>query len=493
VQAFSLNAATVLPTNVDLEAVQTRPQEGGLVSPAFFVGGKPSVADLSAGSFAPYYECGECVWLFGLFAGARVQVFNAQAPKTPLGEAVVAPDGNCHVGLKDRLQPLEVLFAVQTACSGGQGSPVTGNHITGAPATPLHRLAVIPPTTFDPPAQCATAIPFTSVMPGASVIVSRTPTKGQTSKYPPVCIPVAPYTLWGYAPFLPGEQISVDTDMTKCQKVLSKNVHHTVSSGPPGPPKFVYTVCPDTTQLYLDDLAVNGVLRLTFSNPAAVLYFGITKAHDGFNLSIGQAGAPILLPGTTITAEQSYCPSTTGWSVPAATTTVLDDAPAVPVLTSPMDKETVMTQTVALWWDDGAKTVCNKATKYDVWVGTTNPLTPQSLVFVPMPQPTSSPIPIPANLLQPGVPYYWQVRAYHGSGSPSKFTAPWMFELPGTPSGVPPPPGNTAYQFCISCGNVTPDYTVIVMAASEAEAENIVQGNLSSGCMYTPGPCSDGN
>ena len=114
-QAFDFHPGQRVQTGMDVQAVQFRPSENGLLSSVVHVDGKPSPADLGKGSFAkPLYECGECVWLFNVFPGAKIQVLSHG--NELLGDSVVRPDGQAHVNLKRALTLKDDLSAIQTAC-----------------------------------------------------------------------------------------------------------------------------------------------------------------------------------------------------------------------------------------------------------------------------------------------------------------------------------------------------------------------------------------
>ena len=115
-QAFDFNPGHKVKAGVDVQAVQFRTGENGLLSNVVHVDGKPTAALLSTGTFVkPLFECGECVWLFNLFAGAKVQVFSHGTDF--LGESVVRPDGTAHVDLKRALTINDTVTATQTACA----------------------------------------------------------------------------------------------------------------------------------------------------------------------------------------------------------------------------------------------------------------------------------------------------------------------------------------------------------------------------------------
>jgi hypothetical protein len=129
-QAFDFNPGRKVIDGMSVQAIQFRPSDTGLLSNIVIVGKQPTPADLSVGAFAkPLYECGECVWLFRLFPGAKVTVLSNA--KERLGESIVRPNGDAHVDLKRPLNIDEEITAVQTACEAMGRAITSSTQING--------------------------------------------------------------------------------------------------------------------------------------------------------------------------------------------------------------------------------------------------------------------------------------------------------------------------------------------------------------------------
>lgn len=491
-EAFDFHPGHHVAAGTDVRATQVRPGEGGLLSAVAHVGGKPSPAGLSAGGFAkPLYECGECVWLFNLFAGATVRVFSHGTEA--LGEAVVRPDGQAHVGLKRPLTPKDELTAVQTACAALGGPVASAVAIVGGSPVSLDGLT-LPQTQVAAVRACGTALYFEKVMNGASVTVTRTPAGGAPSTYGPQCLPVSPFTLWGYAPFQPGEALDIQTRLEKCQRSVGVPVKLVADPDPPDPPHFLTAVCSDSTGvLFLGGLELNAQVEITVTPPgpaaAVTLVFGAGAPQDHFNLSLGQAGAPKLVPGAEISVRQNLCGGPGGWSKPA-TAKVLAAAPKVPAPSLPHDHATLSTLTPTLTWHDTGSAPCSQATKFDVRVGTTPVMAAADVVFAPATGVPGTSVGVPGGVLKASTTYYWQVRAYHG-GLTSAWSALFQFATSkDRTTPTPTPTGDQTFVFCQLCPGFDQGKTITVTAPDYATAEAKAMAHLPSGCFLSPGKCT---
>jgi hypothetical protein len=486
-QAFDFNPGHAVKAGMDVQALQFKPTENGLLSPVSHVNGHPSPADLNKGSFAkPLYECGECVWLSGVFAGADVQVLSHGTEV--LGKGVIRPDGQVEIGLKRPLKIGDEITATQTACAT-MGAPVTTTiPIAGGRPVPLDGLT-LPQTQVHPVKKCATALYFEKIMDGASITLTRTPKGGTSSTIGPRCLPVSPFTLWGFSPFQGDEELVIETDLQTCKKPVGTKVKLKVDPNPPGPPTIMKTICTDSTEITLSALEVNALIEITVNTPGnpVTLHFGASAPQDSFPFSLGQPGAPTLMPGTTITVRQNLCGGPSDWST-MASTTVLAAAPLVPKLQTPLDHAINVSPTVFLHWVDTGSPPCSQATSYDVRVATSSVMKPADLVFAPKIAVAATSVAIPSGVLKAGTTYFWQVRAYHpGNPVPSGWSS--IFQFTTQKDVQPPPPGDQTFYFCQICPGFDQGKTITVTAPDYATAEGKASKNVPSGCFLSPGKC----
>jgi hypothetical protein len=493
-QAFEFHPGRKVKAGMNVQAVQFRPGEAGLLSGAVHVDAPPSPAALSKGAFAkPLYECGECVWLFGFFPGATVRIFSHG--NEFLGESVVRPDGQAHVDLKRALTARDDLSAVQTACASLGGPVTSASPILGGHPVPLDGLA-LPQTQVATVKACATALYFEKVMAGAFVILTRTPKGGSPTTYGPSCLSVSTFTIWGYAPFQGDEQLVIETQLEKCGRKVGSAVKLTVDSSLPDPPKFLKDICSDATEILLGGLELNATVEITVttSGSTVTLVFGASAPQDAFKLSPGQPGAPKLGPGSTVTVRQNLCGGPASWSKPNSTK-VLAAAAAVPKPSAPADHSTVSGLTPTLSWIDTGHAPCSQATKYDLRVATTVVMAPGDIVFAPSIGLVGTSVSIPGGVLKAATTYFWQVRAYHGNTPPSAWSSVFQFSTQQAPVGSPPPGGGTGDQtffFCQVCPGFDQGKTISVTAPDYATAEAKAQAKLPSGCFLSPGRCQQG-
>jgi hypothetical protein len=484
-QAFDFNPGHAVKAGMDVQAVQFKPAENGLLSTIVHVDGHPTPADLHKGSFAkPLYECGECVWLFGVFAGADIQVLSHGIEV--LGKGVVRPDGQVEVGLKRPLKIGDDLSATQTACASMGGPVSSASPIAGGPPVPLDGLTLTQ-TQVHPVKRCATALYFEKIMNGATITGTRTPKGGTSSTIGPRCLPVSPFSLWGFAPFQGDEEIVIDTNFRTCKKPIGNKVKLTVDPGPPDPPTILNTICTDTGEIVLGGLELNALIEVTF-NPPVTLHFGASGPQDTFSFSIGQPGAPTLVAGATITVRQNLCGGPNDWSK-TASTTIHAAAPMVPKLQTPVDHATSIGLPLFLHWIDTGGPPCSQASGYNVRVGKTAAMNPADLVFAPSLTIVPPTVAVPTGILKAGTTYYWQVRAYHpGNPVPSAWSVIFQFTTqPDMHSGGNG--GDQTFFFCQTCPGFSQPKTISVTAPDYATAEAIASKGVPSTCFLSPGKC----
>ncbi len=494
-QAFDFNPGHKIKAGMDVEAVQFRTGENGLLSAVVQVDGKPSPATLSIGTFVkPLFECGECVWLFNAFAGAKVQIFSHGTDF--LGESVVRPDGTAHVDLKRALTINDVVTATQTACAT-MGGPITSATpiAAGGRVVPLDG-ATLPQTQVAPLKACATALYFEKVMIGASVIVTRTPTGGTSSTYSPRCLSATPFTLWGFAPFQAGEHVAIDTHLERCKKPVSPTVKLTVAAGLPGPPHILTSLCSDALGILLGSLELGAQveIKVTTAGSSVTLLYGASAQQDTFSFALGQPGAPKIAGGSTITVRQNLCGGPAGWG-PSASTTVIAAVAKVPKLQLPADHANGTSLSPTLTWIDTGTAPCSQATRFDLRVAKTMVMAPADIVFTPAPILGTFAF-IPGGFLKPGATYWWQVRAYHGASTPSAWSNVFQFATlqregsgPPPPGGPPPPSGEHTFYYCQHCPNISKPVTFHINAPDQATADAKAQAQLPSGCFLSSGKC----
>jgi hypothetical protein len=489
-QAFDFNPGKSVKAGMDVQAIQFTPSENGLLSAVVHVNGHPSPTDLAKGAFAkPLFECGECVWLFGLFAGADVTILNHGVDV--LGKGVVRPDGQVEVHVKPPLKVGDDLTATQTACANVGGPVSSASPIAGGHPVPLDNLT-FPQTQVHPVNRCATALYFEKVMDGASVTVTRTPVVGPSSIIGPRCLPVAPFSLWGLQAFEGNEVLVIETSLLTCKKPVGNKVKLVVDPNPPGPLVILNTICVGTPEIVLGNIELSALVEIAVNTPGnpVTLHFGASATQEGFSFSTGQPGAPVLAAGVHINVRQNLCGGPADWST-IASTIVQAAAPMPPKLVSPADHAVNTTLTPALTWLDAGTSPCSQANKFDVRVATTQAMFPADLVFAPNLSVSFTNIGIPAGILKSGTTYFWQVRAYHpGNTVPSAWSVIFQFTTKKDATGGGGGGGDQTFFFCQSCpGGFGPDKTITVTAPDFTTAEGLAGKNLPSGCFLNPGKC----
>ncbi len=506
-EAFSFKNVPALAKDEKVSAIQFRTGEGGVTSAIKIVGDRPSAADLSVGAFAPKFECGECVWLFNCFPGAKVEVLNINVGKGQkpegLGGSTVSPGGTADVKLSRPLKTTDHLHATLTACSGQLGGSVSSaKAIDGGAPTPLKELHALPDTVVGPVMECATYLQFKSILAGASVIITRTQ-KGQKPQVSnPICIPVTPFTLWGFSPaFQPGEKIDVKTELVGCKKTVGKPFDTFVSSGKLAAPKILGTICPDSTSVDVGGLINGALVEITLTdgelvNPKtlATLHFGATTDPETFKLSI-PTGFPALVAEEQILVRQNLCPPPHAWSDPGPAL-VKSDAPAIPSLFSPTDNPNffpglaIFSLRPSLSVEDKAKTECNEATKFEVQIATASTFGTAEIVFDFTYQKSNVDPVVPDHVLNWNTHYFWRARAFHKNGPGSGWSATSHFLTPMSPSGAPNPTtgGPFEFQFCQTCsGGFNSSFQILASDWNTAWAE--AQKKTQPDCFLNIGPC----
>ncbi len=507
-EAFSFKTLPALVKNEKVTAIQFLVGEGGTTSAGKTVADRPSATDLNAGAFAPTFECGECVWLFKCFPGAKVEVVNINVGKGQkqevLGGATVSPDGTADVKLNRPLKPGDHLHAIQTACSGQLGGSVSSaKAIDGGAPTPLKELHTLPDTVVGPVLECATYMHFNSVLAGASVIITRTQKGKQPQTGKPICIPVTPFTLWGFSPpFQPGEKIDVTTKFVGCNKPVGKPFETFVSSNKLATPKILGTICPDSASVDVSGLVNNALVEITVTNgdlvnPVifATLHFGATTDPETFELPVNAGIAP-LVAGNQILVRQNLCPPPHPWSDPGSAV-VQSDAPAIPSLFFPADNPNffpglaIISLRPTLSVDDNAKTECNEATKFEVQIATASTFGTTEIVFDFTYQNSNVDPVVPDHVLNWNTHYFWRARAFHKNGPGSGWSATSHFLTPMSPSGVPNPTtgGPFEFQFCQTCsGGFKSSFQILASDWNTAWAE--AQKKTPADCFLDIGPCT---
>jgi hypothetical protein len=492
-QDFDFDPGKRLKAGVSVQALQFTAGESGQVSGLVPVNGHPTPTDLNAGAFAkPLFECGECVWLFGLFAGADVHVANNL--DDVIGKGVVRPDGTVEVGLARPLRASDQITAKQTACASVGGPVTTAIPINGGTPVALAGLT-LPQTLVHPVKKCATALYIEKIVDGASIEITRNPKGGPSEKFSPRCIPTQPFTLWGFAPFQTDEVLEIETDLHTCKIPVGTKIVLPVDSTPPGQLSILNTICTDTLEIILDGLELNALVEIVIHHPGTptTIHYGASRPQDTFSLAVGTPPLPVQTAGAQITVRQNLCGGPGDWS-PTTSTTVQDVAAKPPNLFTPFNLEINVALPTFLRWNDAGSPPCSQASGYDVRVSKSLSMAPADLVFAPKLTITFNTLSVPSGILQGGVTYFWQVRAYHpGNPNPSGWSKVFQFTTL-KPTSAPPPGGGGGgeqdYFFCQTCPGFDSGKTIVVPAPDYATAEARATKNLPPGCFLSPGRCS---
>ena len=491
-QDFDFDPGKELKAGMTVQAVQFTASESGQLSKLVPVNGHPTPTDLNAGAFAkPLFECGECVWLFGLFAGADVQVANNR--DDIIGKGVVRPDGSVEVGLTRPLRDSDQITATQTACASKGGAVKSAVPINGGNPVALAGLT-LPQTLVQTVKRCDTSLYIEKIMDGASIEITRTPKGGPSEKFSPRCIPTQPFTLWGFAPFQTDEVLVIETDLHTCKIPVRTKIVLSVDSTPLSPPNILNTICTDTLEIVLDGLDLNALVEIVIHHPGTptTIHYGASAPQDSFSIAVGTPPLPVQIAGAQITVRQNRCGGPGDWSG-TSSTTVQAAAAKPPKLFTPFNFEANVSLTTFLNWTDVGNNPCSQASGYDVRVGKSSSMAPADLVFAPKLTITANTIPVPSGILQGGVTYFWQVRAYHpGNLIPSGWSTISQFTTL-KPTTAPPPGGgggDQTFYFCQICPGFDTGKTIPITAPDYATAEAKASKNLPPGCFLSVGRCS---
>jgi hypothetical protein len=493
-QDFDFDPGKVLKKGESVQAMQFTAGESGQLSQLVTVNGHPAPTDLNAGAFAkPLFECGECVWLYGLFAGADVQVANNL--DDVIGKGVVRPDGTVEVGLSRPLRASDQITAKQTACASVGGPITTTIPINGGTPVALAGIT-LPQTLVHPIKRCDTALYIEKIVDGASIEITRNPKGGPPETFPPQCIPTQPFTLWGFAPFQTDEVVVIETDMHACKIPVGTKVVLPVDSTPLGAPTILNTICTDTLEIVIGGLELNALVEIGIHHPGTptTIHYGASAPQDSFSIAVGTPPLPVQTAGAQITVRQNLCGGPGDWSA-TTSTTVQAVAAKPPNLFTPFNLEMNVSLTTFLRWNDAGTPPCSQASGYDVRVSKSLSMAPADLVFAPKLTIVPNTIAIPSGVLQGGVMYFWQVRAFH-PGNP--FPSGWsnIFQFTTLKPAAPPPGGGgggggeQTFYFCQTCPGFDSGSTITVVAPDYATAEAIATKNLPSGCFLSPGRCT---
>jgi hypothetical protein len=486
-QDFDFDPGKRLKAGVSVQAIQFTAGESGQLSGLVPVNGHPTPTDLNAGAFAKaLFECGECVWLYGLFAGADVQVANNL--DDVIGKGVVRPDGTVEVGLTRPLRASDQITAKQTACASVGGPITTAIPINGGNPVALAGIT-LPQTLVHPVKRCATALYIEKIVDGASIEITRNPKGGPSEKFPPRCIPTQPFTLWGFAPFQTDEVLEIETDLHTCKIPVGTKIVLPVDSTPLSAPTILNTICTDTLEIVIGGLELNALIEIVIHHPGTptTIHYGASAPQDSFSIAVGTPPLPVQTAGAQITVRQNLCGG--DWSA-TASTTVQATAPKAPNLFTPFNLEMNVPLNTFLRWNDAGSPPCSQASGYDVRVSKSLSMAPADLVFAPKLTITLNTISVPIGVLQGGVTYFWQVRAFHpGNPNPSGWSNIFQFTTL-KPTTAPTPPGEQTFFFCQTCPGFDTGKSIPITAPDYATAEAEATKNLPSGCFLSPGRCS---
>lgn len=362
------------------------------------VGPAPTPTDLTAGQFfKPFYICAQCVWLYGLFPGATVEVLSHSVS---LGKAHVRGDGQALVGLSRPLNQDDVLVAFLHACNNTvhtpAGSPING----GAPQRPVPPLAA---PTIQPPYQCDQFIQVGGITPGAQVTIARG--AGQIG---PICVPLATLILGPVPPLKPppaDDALGAHQDFPPdpCKLHGPKAGPVPVQAKLPDAPTVLPPFCEGQTSVSLDNLRPGAMVELRVNGQ--VFVFG-APAKLTPNITV-----PALIAMTTVTARQNTCGDPASWG-PSSPPTIQvgSTTPVVPQASVPFNHATNVSTKPTLMWNDPAS-ICNAATSFDLELATNTTFTAGVQSF--------SGITAALHTLTTALPFstqfFWRVRAHKGA------------------------------------------------------------------------------
>jgi hypothetical protein len=264
------------------------------------VSAAPELADL-LGLFSAetMLECGTCLWVAGVWPGARVTLQqNAHPPLTAEAASdmvkFVLPSGR-------RLHVTDVLTATQSAC-GLAGTAVT----LSAPVAQVRAdWPASGPTIVGPLVKCQQCVSLSDVLPGAIVIVELDGTEHRA------CFGSRQGTFWLPRALKPGDTVLVHQEFQLCE-LRSKVTEAKAVDAPPPAPVMVAPICEGDRVVGVAGLYVNAIVE--FAADDVTLCQG-TAAEDDMSF-----GVPSLMGVQALKVRQSVCPagseSWSDWSDP---------------------------------------------------------------------------------------------------------------------------------------------------------------------------------
>lgn len=478
-QSFPLTNVT-LSINSQVTAIQ---QLAGYTdsppqNPPASVGPAATPQALSTGAFrAPIHVCSRCVWLYGLFPGATVQV---RSGVEVLGSGKAGEDGQVQVELNRSLHSNDALTASLTiACPNNIQS---ATNITAPAVVALPKLGAI---AIEPLLKCAQYIHLTNIVEGAEVTLSKNNTLIKKFN--------SALSSWYYFPIPKlnaGDIVSAQQDFSCDPPMRSPQgppSTATVQDVNPSPPVIKPPLCAGKDYIFISGLKPGATVELQIGNN--VFTFGASSAFLKVPVPIG-----LMIDGAVVMVRQNLCGDATTWSAWSPNMTVSTNIPGAPVLHQPQNGATGITVThPTLTWGDDNGTPCNFATEYEVVVSTDQTVDATGKLSVKKAYEQDSSVPSTKTttfkVLTAGATYYWQVRGYK-KGKPGDWSSVWQFTCaqPNTPSSDPKPgPSTDRWCFIQDC---CPFFKNIVSAsgASVFEAYETVVNKAPPSCYINPLP-----
>lgn len=438
------------------------------------VGNLPTAADLSKGNFyTPFYECAQCIWLYGLSAEARVEVFTNN--NQSLGGAPVRDDGQVHVDLRRSLIRDDNLTAVQTDCRGVKSqTPIKGGRPQALPVP-------LPQPTILQPVACDRSVTVQALTPGAQVSVTR---GGQSlgefcSALPELLIaPITPLRIPPADDSLSAQQAFPNKP---CEVKSIESLRADVQAANPGPPTIKPPLCEGQPFVNVDDMRRDAIVELTVNGQTLVL-----SAPAKFK----RFDTPPLEANTIVTVRQNLCGDPASWSVSSPLTNqVASVTPASPLPVYPANGANPVSVNTQLAWN-ARGSVCNFPDSFDVQMATDVTFTRALQQFNNVTAPGLT----LTTALQYQTTYFWRVQAHKGTRSSgysatSSFTTQQQHVTP--PNGGPPPPqGPGDYCFNEYCNGFF-ERVIVVTANSPEQARSIAEGRAAPSCeIGEMVPCS---
>ena len=287
-QVFNLKSGVTLKTGAGHPVTATQTL-GGVTSPpsapvivlnkTAFIGTVTSRTHI--------YECGQCLWLDGMFPGATVEVTVGGVLRGK-GTAV---DGSARFGLSPQTSLGDTLVAQQTAC----GIPGVKTNLSPPDPLPGGKRQLPPPTVNGPLQACMVAVTVSNVTDGAQVTLTETPAPGFSET---ACFDLSSL-FFQCPPLTQGSNVSAIQSMPKCEVKSASSPPVPVGPPAPLPPTVVPPLCAGST-----------TVQLTGLNPGQI----VEIFQDATSLGTGSAPGssfpftvPPLAGGSVITARQELC------------------------------------------------------------------------------------------------------------------------------------------------------------------------------------------